>query len=63
MATRVYTYIEERGGLNSIEGRHFRAYAKSTLNGKVVGRIKRSKEWFTVAFLKLRVTVSEHFFC
>jgi len=27
-------------------------YAKSTLNDKVVGRTKRSTEWFTVCFLK-----------
>ena len=52
MATRVCTYIEERGGLNSIEGRYFLTYAKSTLNDKVVGRTKRSKELLTLRFLE-----------
>jgi hypothetical protein len=52
MATLVRTYIEERGGLNSIEGRYFLTYAKSTLNGKVVVRTKRSKKWLTLCFLK-----------
>jgi hypothetical protein len=62
MATRVCTYIAERGGLNSIEGRYFLTYARSTLNDKVEGRTKRSKEWFTLCFLKSYELVSEHLF-
>lgn len=45
------TYIEERGGLNSVEGRYFPTYAKSMLNDKVVGRTKLDKTQRMVSLL------------